>query len=237
RLRPCERAGRDRAQAPEHVGRPRSVRLSDAALTTEWARLLLGMLAQSGVREAVISPGSRSTPFTFAALREPTLRCHDIVDGRSAAFFALGQAKVSGEPTLLLCTSGSAAANYLPAVVEANNSHTPLLLLTADRPLELQDCSAHQTIAQNRPRGHHARGQAKVSGEPTLRLCTSGSAAAHALRAVVESNTSHAPLLILTAHRPLELQDCSARQTSDQTRPFGQHARAFFELGAPDAAP
>src|SRR5690606_31768259 len=104
RLRPCERAGRDRAQAPEHVGRPRSVRLSDAALTTEWARLLLGMLAQSGVREAVISPGSRSTPFTFAALREPTLRCHDIVDERSAAFFALGQAKVSGEPTLLLCT-------------------------------------------------------------------------------------------------------------------------------------
>lgn len=131
--------------------------MSDAALTTEWARLLLGMLAQSGVREAVISPGSRSTPFTFAALREPTLRCHDIVDERSAAFFALGQAKVSGEPTLLLCTSGSAAANYLPAVVEANNSHTPLLILTADRPLELQDCSAHQTIDQNRLFGQHAR--------------------------------------------------------------------------------
>lgn len=115
---------------------------------TLWSRLLLGSLARSGVRDVIVSPGSRSTPFAYAALTTPGLTCHSILDERSAGFFALGQARVTGRPSLLLCTSGSAAAQYFPAVVEAAASFTPLLVLTADRPFELQDCGAPQTMDQ-----------------------------------------------------------------------------------------
>ena len=120
--------------------------MTPANLLTEWARLLVGSLARAGVTDAVISPGSRSTPFTWAALHEPALRCRAVVDERSAAFFAVGQAKITGVPTLLVCTSGSAAANYFPAIVEADRSGTPLIVLTADRPFELQAADAPQTI-------------------------------------------------------------------------------------------
>lgn len=122
--------------------------MTPASLLTEWARLLIGSLARAGVSEAVISPGSRSTPFTWAALREPGLRCRTIIDERSAAFFAVGQAKMTGVPSLLVCTSGSAAANYFPAIIEAERSGTPLVVLTADRPFELQSADAPQTIDQ-----------------------------------------------------------------------------------------
>src|SRR5262245_22511019 len=119
-----------------------------AAIVGEWARLLLASLAASGVKEIVVSPGSRSTPFAWAAATTPGLRCHAVYDERSAAFFALGLARVTGEPALLLSTSGSAAANYFPAVVEASLAELPLLVMTADRPLELQDAGAPQTIDQ-----------------------------------------------------------------------------------------
>jgi 2-succinyl-5-enolpyruvyl-6-hydroxy-3-cyclohexene-1-carboxylate synthase len=128
-----------------------------AAIVGEWARLLLGSLAQAGVKDVVVSPGSRSTPFTWAAAATPGLRCHAHYDERSAAFFALGLARVTNEPALLLCTSGSAAANYFPAVVEASLAHVPLLVLTADRPLELQDVGAAQTIDQVKLYGDFAR--------------------------------------------------------------------------------
>ncbi len=108
------------------------------ALLTEWSRLLLGTLARAGVEHVVLSPGSRSTPFAWAALNEPKLRCHSVWDERVAAFFALGQARVSGRPSLLLCTSGTAAANYYPALIEASLAHLPVLVLTADR---LSSCS------------------------------------------------------------------------------------------------
>ncbi len=127
-------------------------------LQTSWASLLLHSFADAGVTSLVLSPGSRSTPFVLAALREPRLHCTDAIDERTAAFFALGQAKATGRPTLLLCTSGSAGTHYFPAVIEAAYSHTPLLILTADRPLELQGCGAPQTIDQTRLFGTHARG-------------------------------------------------------------------------------
>lgn len=123
----------------------------------QWARLLLASLADAGVREVVISPGSRSTAFVLAALDHPGLRCHDVIDERAAAYFALGMARRSGEPALLLCTSGTAGANYLPAVIEAGMSHLPLLMLTADRPVELAHCAANQTIDQLKLFGDHAR--------------------------------------------------------------------------------
>lgn len=124
---------------------------------TAWARLLIESLAAAGVQDVVLSPGSRSTPFVWAALECPALRCHTLIDERSAGFFALGQARVTGRPSLLVCTSGSAGANYLPAVVEASTSGAPLLVLTADRPFELLECSAPQTIDQTRLFGAHAR--------------------------------------------------------------------------------
>jgi 2-succinyl-5-enolpyruvyl-6-hydroxy-3-cyclohexene-1-carboxylate synthase len=117
-------------------------------LLTEWSRLLLGTLARAGVEQVVMSPGSRSTPFAWAALNEPGLHCHSIWDERVAAFFALGQARVTGRPSLLLCTSGTAAANYYPAVIEASLAHVPLLVLSADRPFELQHSAAPQAIDQ-----------------------------------------------------------------------------------------
>ena len=119
-----------------------------SALLSEWSRLLLGSLARAGVRDVVLSPGSRSTPFAWAALNEPSFRCHSLVDERVAAFFALGQARVTGRPSLLVCTSGTAAANYFPAVVEASLARLPLLVLTADRPFELQHSAAPQAIDQ-----------------------------------------------------------------------------------------
>jgi 2-succinyl-5-enolpyruvyl-6-hydroxy-3-cyclohexene-1-carboxylate synthase len=128
-----------------------------AAIVGEWARLLLGSLAQAGVSDVIVSPGSRSTPFTWAAAKTPGLSCHALYDERSAAFFALGLARVTNTPALLVCTSGSAAANYYPAVVEASLAHVPLLVLTADRPLELQDVGAPQTIDQVKLYGDFAR--------------------------------------------------------------------------------
>jgi 2-succinyl-5-enolpyruvyl-6-hydroxy-3-cyclohexene-1-carboxylate synthase len=122
--------------------------VSDAQ--SEWAELLLGSLCEAGVREVVISPGSRSTPLVWAACQTPGLRCHALIDERSAAFYALGQARLSGVPSLLLCTSGTAPAHYYPAVIEARESGVPLLVLSADRPFELQRCGAHQTIDQTR---------------------------------------------------------------------------------------
>jgi 2-succinyl-5-enolpyruvyl-6-hydroxy-3-cyclohexene-1-carboxylate synthase len=131
--------------------------MTEANLLSEWARLFICSLADAGVRDAVVSPGSRSTPLVYALHHEPRLRLWDVIDERAAAFFALGQARVSGRPSLLVCTSGSAGAHYLPAVIEAGMAHLPLLVLTADRPFELQDCGASQTIDQIKLYGHHAR--------------------------------------------------------------------------------
>jgi len=124
-------------------------------LQTEWARLLLTTWVQGGVSDVVVSPGSRSTPLVHACTETAGLRCHSAIDERSAAFFALGQARVTGRPTLLLCTSGTAGAHYLPAVIEARYARLPLLVVTADRPPELQDCGAPQTIDQRNLYGTH----------------------------------------------------------------------------------
>ena len=132
---------------------------------TQWARLLLHSLAEAGVHDAVISPGSRSTPFVLAALDTEGLRCASAIDERSAAHFALGQARATGRPSLLICTSGSAPANYFPAVVEAAEDGVPLIVLSADRPPELQGCGSNQTTDQLRLFGSRARFFANL-GEP-----------------------------------------------------------------------
>jgi 2-succinyl-5-enolpyruvyl-6-hydroxy-3-cyclohexene-1-carboxylate synthase len=107
-------------------------------------------LARCGVEHAVTSPGSRSTPLVLSLVREPGIRCWSHVDERSAGFFALGAAKATGRPVVVTCTSGTAAANLLPAVIEARWARVPLIVLTADRPPELRDVGAGQTIDQLR---------------------------------------------------------------------------------------
>jgi 2-succinyl-5-enolpyruvyl-6-hydroxy-3-cyclohexene-1-carboxylate synthase len=113
-----------------------------------WASALIGGLASAGVAHVVISPGSRSTPLALVSLRHPGLSCRVLLDERVAAFYALGLAKATKMPVALICTSGSAVANWHPAVAEADMGRIPLILLTADRPPELQDCGANQTLAQ-----------------------------------------------------------------------------------------
>ncbi len=116
------------------------------------ARLLVGALMRAGVRRAVTSPGSRSTPLVLAALDAAAagLDVASVIDERAAGFFALGQARATGVPTVLICTSGTAPAHYLPAMMEAREAGVPLIALTADRPMELMDCGAPQTTDQTK---------------------------------------------------------------------------------------
>ncbi len=115
---------------------------------TALASAMVEELARCGVRHAVLSPGSRSTPLALALWREPGIEVSVIVDERSAGFFALGAAQATRTPVAVLCTSGTAAANLHPAVCEADESAVPLLVLTADRPPELRGIGAGQTIDQ-----------------------------------------------------------------------------------------
>lgn len=131
--------------------------------TYVYVRALVDELQRAGVRNAVVCPGSRSTPLAFCLAEQPALRVWMHVDERSAAFFALGMAKRLRQTVAILCTSGTAAANFLPAIVEAKLTHVPLLVLTADRPPELRDVGAPQAIDQNRLYGTHVKWFAEVA--------------------------------------------------------------------------
>jgi 2-succinyl-5-enolpyruvyl-6-hydroxy-3-cyclohexene-1-carboxylate synthase len=124
---------------------------------TALASAFVEELARGGVRLAVVSPGSRSTPLAVALWREPEIEVSVIVDERSAAFFALGAAQATGAPVAMLCTSGTAAANYHPAICEADESALPLIALSADRPPELRGIGAGQTIDQIKLYGSSVR--------------------------------------------------------------------------------
>ena len=131
--------------------------MSHPNVNTLWAETLVEELVAGGVSAVCISPGSRSTPLTVACAEHPDLRVYSHLDERASAFFALGRAKRTGEPTPLVCTSGTAAANFHPAVIEATQSGVPMLLLTADRPPELTDSGANQTIDQEKLYGDTVR--------------------------------------------------------------------------------
>ena len=122
-----------------------------------YVRAFTSQLHGSGVEHVVVCPGSRSTPLTLAFVRDDRFRAWLHLDERSAGYFALGLARQLRQPVALVCTSGTAAANFLPAVVEASLSRVPLVVLTADRPPELRDVGASQTIDQVRLYGSHAR--------------------------------------------------------------------------------
>ncbi|MEO5884747.1 MAG: 2-succinyl-5-enolpyruvyl-6-hydroxy-3-cyclohexene-1-carboxylic-acid synthase [Candidatus Limnocylindrales bacterium] len=120
-------------------------------------RAFVEELVRAGIREAVVCPGSRSTPLALALAAHDGLHVRVLLDERSAGFFALGMARTAGRPVVLLGTSGTAVVNFSPAVVEASMSRVPLVIVTADRPAELRDRGAPQTIDQVRLYGGHAK--------------------------------------------------------------------------------
>ncbi|MBM7116758.1 2-succinyl-5-enolpyruvyl-6-hydroxy-3-cyclohexene-1-carboxylic-acid synthase [Archangium primigenium] len=131
--------------------------MSEGNLNQLWARGLMEELVRGGLRHAVVCPGSRSSPLAHACATTEGLRVWSVIDERSAGFFALGLAKQSRGPVVLVATSGTAGAHFYPAVIEAALSQVPLLVLTADRPLELQGWGAAQTVPQARLFGEFAR--------------------------------------------------------------------------------
>lgn len=141
--------------------------MSDRAANTAWARALVDELARAGVREVVLAPGSRSTPLVMAFAADGRFRPRVHLDERSAAFFALGVGKASGVPAVVLTTSGTAAANVYPAVIEASTAEVPLLVVTADRPPRHRGADANQTIDQVRMFGGYVR-EFFEAPEPTL---------------------------------------------------------------------
>ncbi|MBN3962816.1 2-succinyl-5-enolpyruvyl-6-hydroxy-3-cyclohexene-1-carboxylic-acid synthase [Nostoc sp. NMS8] len=129
-----------------------------------WAYILTETLKRLGLTCAIICPGSRSTPLAIAfAQQVPEIEAISILDERSAAFFALGQAKATGRPVVVVCTSGTAGANFYSAVIEAKESRVPLLLLTTDRPPELRDCHSGQTVDQLRLYGNYPNWQTELA--------------------------------------------------------------------------
>ncbi len=122
----------------------------------------VSQLRHAGVEHVCISPGSRSTPLTAACVREPALRTWSLLDERSAGFFAVGLARMTKRPVALICTSGTAAANYFPAVMEARQSRVPLLIVTADRPPELRGVGSNQTVDQVKLYGSYVKWQADM---------------------------------------------------------------------------
>ena len=136
-----------------------------------WTSILAETLARLGLRTAIICPGSRSAPLAIAFAQHPQIEAIPVLDERSASFFALGLARQQQRPVVLVCTSGTAGANFYPAVIEAAESRVPLLILTADRPPELRHCNAGQAIDQHKLYGNFPNWQTELalpSLDPTL---------------------------------------------------------------------
>ena len=176
---------------------------------TIWAEILVEELYRAGLRRVCIAPGSRSTALTMAFAAHPDIRHFIHLDERSAAFFALGLALESGEPAALVCTSGTAAAEFFPAVIEASQSNVPMLMLTADRPPELRQSGANQTIDQIKLYGNFVRWSVDAplpEKDPSQHLIRSLRTLANRALAVAQGlNSAPGPVHInLPFRRPLE---------------------------------
>lgn len=154
--------------------------------TTAFARTLVDEWVRNGLTDACLAPGSRSAPLALALAGDDRIRIHVHLDERSASFFALGHAKASGRPAVVLCTSGTAAANFHPAVLEAHHARVPLIVCTADRPPELRDTGAGQTIDQVKLYGDAVRWFCEA-GVPDDRPGVGAEWRAMAARAVADS--------------------------------------------------
>ncbi|WP_438312107.1 2-succinyl-5-enolpyruvyl-6-hydroxy-3-cyclohexene-1-carboxylic-acid synthase [Sporosarcina sp. FA9] len=131
--------------------------MDNSKMLTNYVRKMTAALMNAGVKAVVISPGSRSTPLAYAFASTEGLEMYMQIDERSAGYFALGLAKASGDPVVLLCTSGTAASNYFPAITEARNARIPLVVITADRPHELRGVGAPQAIDQIQMYGNQVK--------------------------------------------------------------------------------
>jgi 2-succinyl-5-enolpyruvyl-6-hydroxy-3-cyclohexene-1-carboxylate synthase len=131
--------------------------MTNRQITSLWSSIIVEELIRQGAEFFCISPGSRSTPLTVAIARNPKARWKMFADERSAAFFALGYGRATARPAVLICTSGTAVANYFPALVEASMDFQPMIILSADRPFELLECGANQTIRQENIFGSYTR--------------------------------------------------------------------------------
>jgi 2-succinyl-5-enolpyruvyl-6-hydroxy-3-cyclohexene-1-carboxylate synthase len=215
--------------------------LTSATDTHLLLRAFVDELARCGMRAACTSPGSRCTPIVLTLAREPRLRCYSHVDERCAGFFALGLAKASGLPVAVACTSGTAVAELLAAVIEAHEARVPLLVLSADRPPELRETGAGQTIDQIKLFGAAAKwffevGTHECSDESRLRWMRT--LACRAYRSaldgpcpgVVHLNFAlREPLMRDDASEPLPVEDTGRPDGAPYVRrsqPRGQHVGA-----------
>ncbi|MBL0298836.1 MAG: hypothetical protein IPQ21_17170 [Betaproteobacteria bacterium] len=200
-------------------------------LHSAWAQLFAAALARCGVAHAVISPGSRSTPLALALAAQ--LPCTVLHDERVAAFFALGQARASGRPSVVLATSGTAPGHWLPAAMEAREAGLPLLLLSADRPWEVQQAQASQTVDQVRLFGHHAHAFFELGLPDAHPAALRARRARVAAQAVLATRYPLAGAVQVNAHfrKPLE------PQPSDGREPWRTQWQALRDAGAPRLLP
>lgn len=176
-----------------------------ANLLTVWARLVAASLVSTGVRDVVVSPGSRSTPFVLALRERAELRLTSVIDERSAAFVALGMARSSGRAAAVLATSGTAPAHWLPAVIEASLAHLPLVLLSANRPVALAQTGAAQTIDQTKLFGSYVRFFADLGDPGPDEAALSGLARTIGQAVAIANGHPSGPVhLDLHADKPLE---------------------------------
>jgi len=200
-----------------------------------WTHTFVDELARGGLRAVCIAPGSRSTPLTIAFAEHPQIRVYSLIDERSASFFALGLALATDQPVAVVCSSGTATANFYPAVIEAHYSGVPLLILTADRPPELRDSGANQTVDQVKLYGDHVLWSVDVAvpeAEPSA--LTLRSLRTLACRAAAKANgLPRGPVhLNFPFRKPLEPIPVSSDVTDQpgyaprpDARPFTQIAR------------
>ncbi|ELY29105.1 2-succinyl-6-hydroxy-2,4-cyclohexadiene-1-carboxylate synthase, partial [Natrialba magadii ATCC 43099] len=206
---------------------------------TLWGRILVDELAASGLEAVCLAPGSRSTPLTIAFAEHPEIEVFSHLDERSAAFFALGRARRTGEPTALVCTSGTAAANFHPAVIEADQARVPMLVLTADRPPELRDSGANQTVDQLDLYGDAVRWHAELpvpeASERTVRSLRTTAARALLETTVSEPGPVHLNCPFRKPLEPIETDGLeSVPAEFSETLAGGGRDGAFVETREPE---
>jgi len=211
---------------------------------THWMSIFVEEWAACGLEAVCIAPGSRSTPLTLAFAARPEIKIYRHLDERSAGFFALGLALASRRPVALVCTSGTAAANFHPAIIEAYYSRVPLLVLTADRPAELRGSGANQTIDQIKMFGDHVRWSVEVptpqrdAPEVVLRHLRTLAARAYATADGLTKGPVH---LNFPFRKPLEPEGSADSRADghvvvEQTRPFTRIGRGRMTAGTEQIA-
>lgn len=196
-------------------------------VTALWSEVIIEELIRQGAGVFCISPGSRSTPLTIAIARNPKAKFRMFPDERSAGFYALGYARATGVPAVLVCTSGTAVANYFPSVVEASADARPMIVLSADRPFELLEAGANQTIRQQDIFGSYTRWSfqlpAPETGTPLASLLTT---VGHAVRKSIGSPAG-------PVHLNAPFREPLIPEAPDLDHPWVEPVRAWLESGRP----